>query len=182
MQVARPRPRYSSGRDALAMSHALAGSAVVQDARDLANDDWNKELVKGMNVLFLNDDYRFSDGQHRLKGIQHAHDDHGKDVSITVDISIVHSPAVKISEANRRRVEMATVRLPEKGGCGVLVGEFILTATHCIDWSGTGGMALGDVYANAIRTASGAKFRLGVAACEPVSDIAALITTARSQI
>jgi hypothetical protein len=81
---------------------------------------------------------------------------------------------VKISEANRRRVELATVRLPDTGGCGVLVGDFILTATHCIEWSGTGGMALGDVYPTAIETASGAKFRVGVAACDPVADIAAL--------
>jgi hypothetical protein len=60
-------------------------------ARDLANGDWNNELIKAMNVLLLNDDYRFSDGQHRLKGIQAAHDEHGKDVSIVVDISVVHS-------------------------------------------------------------------------------------------
>jgi hypothetical protein len=41
--------------------------------------------------------------------------------------------------------------------------EFIITATHCIDWSGTGGMAMGEVYTAEIETASGEKFRLGVA-------------------
>src|SRR5579862_4192191 len=84
-------------------------------------------------------------------------------------------PEIKISAENCRRVEAATVRLPEKGGCGVLVpGGFILTATHCIEWSGTGGMVLGDVYPTSIETASGAKFRVDVAACEPVADIAVL--------
>lgn len=51
-------------------------------------------------------------------------------------------------------------------------GELILTATHCIDWSGTGGMVLGDEYPTDIETASGVKFRAGVCACDPVSDIA----------
>jgi hypothetical protein len=94
--------------------------------------------------------------------------------SAKIGTHVIIPPAPQISDANRRLVEMATVRLPENGGCGVLVGEFILTATHCIEWSGTGGMALGDVYLNAVETASGAKFHVGVAACEPVSDIAAL--------
>src|ERR1039458_360260 len=77
----------------------------------------------------------------------------------------------QMSKESRTRVEQATVRLVEKGGRGVLVpGEFILTATHCIDWSGTGGMVLGDVYTAEIETASGAKFRLGAVACDPVSD------------
>lgn len=81
----------------------------------------------------------------------------------------------QMSEESRTRVERATVRLVDKGGQGVLVpGEFIITATHCIDWSGTGGMVLGDVYPAEIETASGAKFRLGVIACEPVSDMAVL--------
>jgi hypothetical protein len=81
----------------------------------------------------------------------------------------------QMSEESRTRVERAPVRLVEKGGQGVLVpGEFIITATHCIDWSGTGGMVLGDVYPAEIKTASGAKFQLCVDACEPVSDMAVL--------
>jgi hypothetical protein len=82
---------------------------------------------------------------------------------------------VCLGKRNRERVERATVRLPEKGGCGVLVpGAFIVTATHCINWSGTGGMVLGDACPTKIETATGAKFRVDVAACEPVADIAAL--------
>ncbi|SPE45190.1 hypothetical protein SBA7_70017 [Candidatus Sulfotelmatobacter sp. SbA7] len=81
----------------------------------------------------------------------------------------------RIGKRNRERVERATVRLVERGGHGVLVpGGFILTATHCIDWSGTGGMVLGDVYPTGIETASGVKFRVGVYACDPVADIAVL--------
>lgn len=80
-----------------------------------------------------------------------------------------------MSPESRTRVETATVHLVERGGQGVLVpGEFIITATHCIDWTGTGGMVLGDVYPIEIETASGAKFRLGPVACEPVSDMAVL--------
>ena len=82
---------------------------------------------------------------------------------------------IKVSAENRGRVEAATVRLIEKGGCGVLVpGGFILTATHCIDWSGTGRMAMGEEYPTKIKTPDGAKFRVGVLACDPVSDIAVL--------
>jgi hypothetical protein len=81
----------------------------------------------------------------------------------------------RIGKRNRERVERATVRLVERGGQGVLVpGEFILTATHCIAWSGTGGMALGDEYPTDIETASGVKFRAGVYSCDPVADIAVL--------
>lgn len=67
------------------------------------------------------------------------------------------------------------MRLVEQGGQGVLVpSAFILSATHCIDWCGTGMMALGEVYPVEIETASGVKFRVGVDACDPVSDMAAL--------
>jgi S1-C subfamily serine protease len=82
---------------------------------------------------------------------------------------------INVGAENRGRVEAATVRLTEKGGCGVLVpGGFILTATHCIDWSGTGQMAMGEEYPTEIKTPDGAKFRVGVLACDPVSDIAVL--------
>jgi hypothetical protein len=65
----------------------------------------------------------------------------------------------------KTRVEKATVRIDSRGGLGVLVpGAFILTATHCIQWSGTGGMALGDVYPESITTADGVPFRVGLAA------------------
>ena len=76
---------------------------------------------------------------------------------------------------SRMRVERATVRLVKRGGQGVLVpGGFIITATHCVDWSGTGMMALGKIYLARVETASGVRFRAGVYACDPVADIAAL--------
>jgi hypothetical protein len=72
----------------------------------------------------------------------------------------------------------ATVRLgtAERGQRqGVLVhGGFILTATHCIQWNGDGGMAMGDYYLENIITRSGAPFRVGPYAADPVSDIAVL--------
>jgi hypothetical protein len=85
------------------------------------------------------------------------------------------SAGKQMSEESRTRVERATVRLVQKGGRGVLVpGEFIITATHCIVWSGTGRMAMGGVDPTEIETPTGAKFRLGTVACEPVSDVAVL--------
>ena len=80
-----------------------------------------------------------------------------------------------LSDENRRRVEQATVHLVERGGRGVLVpGAFIMSATHCVPWRGTGMMALGEEYPTEIETTSGVKFRLGVYACDPVADIATL--------
>lgn len=44
-------------------------------------------------------------------------------------------------------VANATVRISGLVGQGVLVpGGFILTATHCIQWNGEGGWALGDYF------------------------------------
>ena len=64
----------------------------------------------------------------------------------------------------RTAVPKATVRLTDLGGLGVLVhGGFYCHATHCIDWVGTGGMALGDVYPGNMLCADGTTFRLGVA-------------------
>jgi trypsin-like peptidase len=75
----------------------------------------------------------------------------------------------------KTRVESATVRLPDLGGLGVLIpGDFIGTACHCVDWVGTGMMALGMEYPANVVTADGTKFRLGVAAADPVSDMAVL--------
>jgi S1-C subfamily serine protease len=72
-------------------------------------------------------------------------------------------------------VEAATVRLVDVGGQGVLVpGGFILTAAHCVDWDGHGGMALGDHMLESVETKDGKRFRLSVAAVEPCADIAVL--------
>jgi S1-C subfamily serine protease len=79
------------------------------------------------------------------------------------------------SQHIRDRVAAATVRLTKNGGQGVLVpGGFILTAAHCIEWSGTGAMALGDHFCEPILTAGGRKFLVSVYAAEPLTDIAVL--------
>jgi hypothetical protein len=53
----------------------------------------------------------------------------------------------------RARVEAATVKTTRTGGQGVRVpGNLILTAAHCIDWRGTGRMALGEIYIEPIAT------------------------------
>jgi S1-C subfamily serine protease len=78
-------------------------------------------------------------------------------------------------EKLKQRVKAATVRLTKQGGQGVLVpGGYILTAAHCIEWSGTGGMALGDHFLEPVETRDGRTFRALVCAAEPVADIAVL--------
>jgi S1-C subfamily serine protease len=73
------------------------------------------------------------------------------------------------------RVAAATVRLTKLGGQGVLVpGPYILTAAHCVKWSGTGGMALGDYFIETIRTRDGRTVKGSVDAAEPVADIAVI--------
>lgn len=75
----------------------------------------------------------------------------------------------------RKRVEAATVRLVGRGGQGVAVrGGIVLTGTHCIDWSGTGAMALGDHFIEEVVTPGGDTLRLGPVFADPVADIAAL--------
>jgi S1-C subfamily serine protease len=72
------------------------------------------------------------------------------------------------------RVAAATVRLPGLGGQGVAVpGQMIVTAAHCVRWSGTGGMALGDFFVEAIESGD-RKVVAQVYAAEPVADIAVL--------
>ncbi len=81
---------------------------------------------------------------------------------------------IDIEEA-KERVAKATVHLPGKGGQGVLVpGDFILTATHCMQWNGNGHMALGDSVPERIETKTGAVFRAEVYAAESVNDITVL--------
>jgi Trypsin-like peptidase domain len=73
------------------------------------------------------------------------------------------------------RVAEATVRIEKVGGQGVLVpGGFILTAAHCIEWDGSGGMALGDYYIETVKTKRGDILRVGPWAADPVSDMAVL--------
>jgi S1-C subfamily serine protease len=72
-------------------------------------------------------------------------------------------------------VEAATIRLLKQRGQGVLVrGGYVLTAAHCVKWTGTGGMALGDYFIEPFETSDGHKLQASVHAAEPVADIAVL--------
>lgn len=67
------------------------------------------------------------------------------------------------------------MKLPRNGGQGVLVpGGFILTAAHCIEWSTSGGMSLGDPCLEPVATKSHGRLVASVYAVEPVSDVAVL--------
>jgi S1-C subfamily serine protease len=82
---------------------------------------------------------------------------------------------MKIPNNWKRTVEDATVKLCDKGGQGVVVpGGYLVTAAHCVPWDGNGRMALGDPCIVSVRTKSNAQFRVAVAACDPVTDIAVL--------
>jgi Trypsin len=75
----------------------------------------------------------------------------------------------------RRIVAAATVKLPKRGGLGILVpGRVVLTAAHCVDWYVTGGMALGDHCVEDVETKVGQTLRMQIVAVEPVADIAVL--------
>jgi S1-C subfamily serine protease len=81
----------------------------------------------------------------------------------------------KRNEAVRARVTAATVTLPRLHGQGVLVpGGYIITATHCIKWSGEGGMALGDDFVETVKLPAGRTFLAAVVSAEPVTDMAVL--------
>lgn len=86
-----------------------------------------------------------------------------------------------MTEDVRDRIREAVVQLPKLQGKGVLVtGGFVLTAAHCLEWSGDGGMALVDHLAR-VETPSGASFMLRVAAVDLVADIAALVAPDNQQ-
>lgn len=71
-------------------------------------------------------------------------------------------------------IEMATITIPQKGGQGILVkNQMILTAAHCVDYSLSGGMVLGDYYIEEIKTQSG-NLKVTPLCIEPLSDIAVL--------
>jgi hypothetical protein len=70
------------------------------------------------------------------------------------------------------RVEKATVKIPETHGRGVLVaGGYVLTAAHCVQWNP---MMIEQDHILQTVVSGRRKVRLGLAAAEPVADIAAL--------
>jgi Trypsin-like peptidase domain len=72
------------------------------------------------------------------------------------------------------RVERAVVRLPRRGGQGVLVaGGLVVTAAHCIGWTAEGAMAYGDPTPEKIEY-GGRELVADVVAVEPCADIAVL--------
>jgi Trypsin-like peptidase domain len=71
----------------------------------------------------------------------------------------------------------ATVHIDGLGCQGMLVpGGLILTATHCIQWTGEGRMALGTEYLERVTTPRGARFRVQALAADALSDLAVLGT------
>ena len=71
--------------------------------------------------------------------------------------------ATKKSTKWLERVAQATVKLPKKGGQGVMVpGGYVITAAHCIGWAGDGEMVLGDFFIEDVETTEGVKFRMQV--------------------
>lgn len=71
-------------------------------------------------------------------------------------------------------VANATVSILEKVGQGVLVNDYsIITAAHCINYSLEGGMVLGDLFPEKIKTRKG-ELMVRPVAVEPVKDIAVL--------
>jgi hypothetical protein len=80
---------------------------------------------------------------------------------------------LKLPKRIRERIARATVLVTRQRGRGILVpGGKILTAAHCITWSGAGGMVLGEWFVETIQTAAGASIQTQVCAAEPVADIA----------
>lgn len=74
-------------------------------------------------------------------------------------------------------VVKATVRIPGKGGQGVLIGGgFILTAAHCLDYDAdTGaGITLGDLPIVGIKAVDGTKLKVTPWLIESVCDVALL--------
>lgn len=74
----------------------------------------------------------------------------------------------------RKRVERATVRLPNKGGLGVIVrNNLILTAAHCIDFRTDCSMTITNSFNEKIEY-DGRQLLALIYAVEPVKDIAVL--------
>lgn len=84
-----------------------------------------------------------------------------------------------MNDSIRNRIKLATVTVIHGDeadfGKGFFVpGGFILTAAHCVPWSGEGQMPLGDFFHVAIIAADGTKLTGEVIAVEVVADIAVI--------
>ena len=79
----------------------------------------------------------------------------------------VHSKSMKTKQPDY------IVKLPGLGGHGVLVGEYIITAAHCLNYRNDGSMAMGDYYIEQVIIRRG-PIKARPLVVEPVSDIAVL--------
>src|SRR5262245_50749042 len=78
-----------------------------------------------------------------------------------------------IPEEIKERVRLATVKLPNLGGQGVLVpGNYILTAAHCVELNDRSPMD--EHWLEKIVTSEGQTFQGNVVAAETRADLAAL--------
>jgi len=75
---------------------------------------------------------------------------------------------------NTPNVDDAIVRFPLAGGRGVLVGEIILTAAHCVSFKTDGSMIVGGYIIEEIETRHRDRLKVRPLAVEPVADIAVL--------
>ena len=66
------------------------------------------------------------------------------------------------------------VRVPFGGGVGVLVGDVILTAAHCMNYAAVGPRARDGTQVEDIETFRGCRLKTALLAVEPVYDIAVL--------
>ena len=90
-----------------------------------------------------------------------------------------HAATKRVAPTDSDILEAATVKVglaTREQGQGVLVpGNLILTAAHCVRWTGSGDMTLAeDAYVTVVTTPTGESFVLQVLAVEPASDIAVL--------
>jgi hypothetical protein len=79
-----------------------------------------------------------------------------------------------IDEKVKERVERATVKFLRQGGQGVLVkGDYIITAAHCINYTLSGDIVVGEYFIEEIQTVEGI-LKISPYVIEPITDIAAL--------
>lgn len=73
------------------------------------------------------------------------------------------------------QIEEATVKIAATGGQGVLVANrLIVTASHCINVTGDGSMAMSDRFIEEVITKQGRRLQLVAHAVDPCADVAVL--------